>query len=127
MPFQVTGSGDFSKTIKHLERLHRNDPFGDLDHYGQMGVAALEQATPKESGVTAISWHYRTVKTSRSVEIHWYNTHVDDQGTSIAVLIQFGHATGTGGYVRGRDFINPTMRPLFDKIVNEIWEKVKTE
>lgn len=124
---QITSKGDFSKTTKFLEKIRRNEVFENLDRYGEMGVAALSQATPKETGESATSWKFRTVKTRNSVEIHWYNTHVNDHGTPIAVLVQYGHGTGTGGYVQGRDFINPAMRPLFDRFVNEIWEKVKAE
>lgn len=89
-----------------------------------MGVAALEQATPKETGETAISWKYRIVRGKTFIRIEWYNTHLDVNGTMIAVLIQYGHGTGTGGYVVGRDYINPAMRPLFDKFVIDIWKKV---
>lgn len=90
-----------------------------------MGVQALAAATPKDTGETGLRWRYRVTKTQRYVRIDWFNDHVAENGTPIAVLIQYGHGTGTGGYVVGRDFINPAMRPLFDRIVNDIWEKVR--
>jgi len=124
MPMRMSSKGDTKRTESFLTRLKRNDIFADMDRYGQAGVEALAQATPKDTGETATSWHYKVTKTPRYVRIDWYNTHVDDTGTQIAVLIQYGHGTGGGGYVQGRDYINPAMRPLFDQIVNDIWKKV---
>lgn len=89
-----------------------------------MGVAALSANTPIDTGETALHWQYRIIQDSRRVRIEWYNTNIDANGTSIAILIQYGHATRDGGFIQGRDFINPTMRPIFDQITNEIWKKV---
>lgn len=122
----MTSRGDTKRTEGFLNRLRRKDIFADLESYGQAGVSALAQATPKETGETALHWYYRITRTDRYVRIDWYNSNVDDTGTPIAVLIQYGHATGTGGYVQGRDYINPAMRPLFDQIANDIWKKVST-
>ena len=103
----------------------KGDIFSGLDRYGQEGVDALANATPKESGETANSWRYRIIRKRGFVTIEWYNTHVND-GANIAVLIQYGHGTGTGGYVQGIDYINPSIRPVFDRIADEIWKKVKS-
>lgn len=121
---RVTAKGDHNKTKKYLEKLRGGDIFTELDKYGQMGVEALSAATPVDTKLTATSWRYRIIKGKRP-GIEWYNTSVTTEGTPVVILIQYGHATGTGGYVAGRDFINPAMRPVFDKIANELWKKVK--
>ncbi len=112
------------KTEEWLRKIARGDISAELSKFGEEGVRALSAATPKDTGETASSWGYRVKRTRKSVTIEWYNTHSDDGKTPVAVLVQYGHATGTGGYVVGRDFINPAMRPVFDKIANEIWKKV---
>jgi hypothetical protein len=89
-----------------------------------MGVNALANSTPVETGLTARSWQYRIVKDRRGPTIEWYNTN-QVNGTPVAILIQYGHGTGTGGYVAGRDYINPAMRPIFDTIADEVWRRVK--
>lgn len=122
----IHSRGDYRKTRNFIQRVLHHKAFEELDKYGQMGVDALERATPEDSGETAKSWGYRIVKTNGHMGIEWYNTNIDDQGAPVAILIQYGHATGTGGYVHGRDFINPAMRPIFDKIANDIWKKVIT-
>jgi hypothetical protein len=121
---EITGKGEFKKTRDFLNKIRRNNLFSDLDRYGQMGVEILSRATPIDTSLTARSWEYRVIKDKRRPGIEWYNTNTVN-GTSVAILIQYGHATGTGGYVQGRDFINPAMRPLFDKIADNIWKKVK--
>lgn len=120
----VRTKGDNDKTTKALKRILNGNLFSDLERYGQMGVDALSKATPVESGLTANSWVYKVFR-GRKPGIAWYNTNMAG-GTSIAILIQYGHGTGTGGYVAGRDFINPAIRPLFDKIADDIWKKVKS-
>ncbi len=121
---RVTGRGDFEKTRKFLAKNSRGDIFAQLDRYGQMGVDALAKATPVDTRISANSWKYRVIRDRRNARIEWYNTN-EVNGTPVVILIQYGHATGTGGYVHGRDFINPAMRPLFDRIADEIWKKVK--
>lgn len=111
------------KAKDRLERLKRGDHYRSLDKYGQMGVAALSRATPTETGLTANSWYYRIIKDEKHVRIEWHNSNVVD-GVPIAILIQYGHATGTGGYVQGQDFINPAMRPVFEFIRADVWKKV---
>jgi hypothetical protein len=115
--------GDFSKTDKFLARLKRPFNFGLLDKYGREGVAALKSATPVDTGLTANSWYYEIVRTNGSVIINFNNSNIQN-GVPIAVVIQYGHGTGTGGWVEGRDYINPAIRPIFDKLANEAWKEV---
>lgn len=119
----ITHSGDFKKMRDRLDRLKRGDIYSDLNRYGKIGVDALVKATPVESGETREGWEYRISRTRTSITIEWHNTHVVD-GQIIAVLIQYGHGTGTGGYVQGRDYINPAMRSVFDQIAADVWKKV---
>lgn len=121
---RLESSGDWSKTLKALERMRSRDIFSDLDRYGRMGVDALSKATPVETSLTARSWGFRIVKGRTGPTIEWFNTN-EVNGTSVAILIQYGHGTGTGGYVQGRNFINPAIRPLFDQIAADIWKKVR--
>jgi hypothetical protein len=97
--------------------------FSNLDHYGRVGVSALAKATPSETGETANAWRYEISRKRGRVTINWINDHVDD-GVNVAVIIQYGHGTGTGGYVEGRDYINPAMRPVFDQIAQDVWRQV---
>jgi hypothetical protein len=120
----LSSSGDFSKTKKFLKKLSSNDLFVNLNKYGKMGVNALEKYTPEESGLTSESWGYRIINSKTNPGIEWYNTNTND-GVNVAILIQYGHGTGTGGYVEGIDYINPAIRPVFEKIVNDIWRQVK--
>lgn len=119
-----TQKGDWEKTRKELKRMADSDIFADLDRYGKEGVRALAASTPARSGETARSWQYRVIRDRNQPGIEWYNTNKIAGGTSVAILIQYGHGTGTGGYVAGRDFINPAMRPIFDKIAADVWKKV---
>ena len=95
----------------------------DLDKYGQEGVAALESATPKDTGLAASSWYYKIVKGNNSIVIRYCNSDIED-GVPIAVILQYGHATKNGGWVEGRDYINPAIRPIFDEIANKAWREV---
>lgn len=120
---QVNQKG--KKTEDWLRKIARGDISAELSRFGQMGVDALSIATPMDSGITATSWGYNVVyKGRRPIRIEWYNTNVQD-GIPVAILIQYGHATRAGTYIQGRDFINPAMRPVFDKITREIWKKVR--
>lgn len=119
----ITSTGKFEKTDAFLKRISDKTIFDRLSYYGEEGVRALEQATPKDSGFTAKSWFYEIQKTPTSYSIIWNNRNVVN-GVPIAILIQVGHATATGGYVSGRDYINPALRPIFDKIVESIWKEV---
>lgn len=115
--------GDLKNTEKFLTRMSRGDIFTALEKYGNQGVAALSTATPKESGETANSWTFEIKQSRGGATITWLNTHVNN-GSNIAILLQYGHGTGTGGYVQGRDYINPALRPVFDKIAEDVWKEV---
>lgn len=123
--FKVTSRGNYSKTKEDLHRLRNGDNFSDLDNYGQRGVDTLRNATPVDTGLTANSWDYRIVKNGNFIVIEWFNTNrTAHGGPSVAVLIQYGHATRSGSYVSGLDYINPAMRLVFDEIINDLWKKV---
>lgn len=115
--------GNFSKLSNFLERAKNVVRIGDLDKYGREGVAALASATPVESGLTASSWTYEIVRGKGSVSIRFNNSNIQN-GVPIAIILQYGHGTGTGGWVEGRDYINPSVQPLFDKIANIAWKEV---
>jgi hypothetical protein len=119
--FQTTGSLD--KTRAWLNKVMNGGLTSSFNAYGQVGVQALESATPKETGETAFSWDYRVVRTAKGAKIEWFNTHVEN-GVNIAVILQYGHGTGTGGYVQGIDYINPAMRPVFEAIVVDLIKEV---
>lgn len=115
--------GDFSKSMRFLERAKNVIRIGELDKYGRAGVAALASATPIESGETANSWYYEIVRTKGSVSIEFHNSNIQN-GVPIAIILQYGHGTGTGGWVQGRDYINPAIQPIFDNIANDAWREV---
>jgi hypothetical protein len=119
MSITVTTSGDWRTTEAYLKRLQHNEIFGVLEKYGAKGAAALAAATPSSSGLTASSWTYEVKRSSGYFSIVWRNTNIQD-GFPVAVMIQYGHGTGTGGYVAGRDYINPVIRPMFDAMLNEL-------
>lgn len=121
---RITSRGNFSKTKDHFQKLLRHDQYSELDRFGRLGVEALSRATPIDTGETKESWGYRIFKDRRSITIEWYNTN-SANGTPIAILVQYGHGTGTGGYVQGRDFINPAIQPIFDQIADDVWKKVR--
>ena len=115
--------GDFSKFTNYLERVKQIVHLGDLDRYGREGVAALASVTPVKTGKTANSWYYEIVNTGKSVRIVFKNSNIQN-GVPIAIILQYGHGTRNGGWVEGRDYINPAIRPIFDKIVENIWREV---
>ena len=115
--------GDFSKLNNFLEKAKAAVKLSDLDRYGREGVAALESATPKETGLTASSWYYKINRGNESVSISFHNSNIQN-GVPIAIILQYGHGTGTGGWVQGRDYINPVIQPLFDKIADDAWKEV---
>ena len=115
--------GDFSKASQYLERLKEAAKLGVLDKYGREGVAALASATPTETGLTASSWTYEIERKGNSVSIVYKNSNIN-KGVPIAVIMQYGHGTGTGGWVQGRDYINPAIQPVFDRIADEAWKEV---
>ena len=115
--------GDFSKLTNFLEKSKEAVNIGDLDRYGRAGVAALASATPVDSGLTASSWDYEIKREKGSVSISFLNSNIQ-QGVPIAIILQYGHGTGNGGWVQGRDYINPAIQPIFDEIVNNAWKEV---
>lgn len=119
----IKQTGDFKNTERLLSRAQQLKVLPILQNYGKKGVAALAIATPKDTGKTATSWEYRTKISPRGYSVEWYNTH-EENGIMPAILIQYGHGTGTGGYVQGVDYINPAMKPIFDEIANAIWKEV---
>lgn len=120
---RFTTKGDFNKTFKFLKKMETRDVSKILEKYGAMGVSALSAATPVDSGKTANSWDYEIVRSGDDATIHWINTN-ENNGVYIAVILQFGHGTRNGGYVEGIDYINPAMKPVFDKIAEEAWAEV---
>lgn len=119
----IESGGSFRKTEGFFKRMSRRDIFRSLDEYGRQGVAALRANTPVDSGVTASSWDYRIVRDGKSYGISWTNSNTV-AGTPLVILLQYGHGTGTGGYVRGRDFINPAIIPIFNRIADDVWKVV---
>lgn len=119
----ISSRGSFKKTERFLENLQSGDIYGDLSTYGQMGVDALARSTPTDTGLTAASWDYRIVQENGQTGIVWVNTNEAGQ-SNVAILLQYGHGTGTGGYVQGRDYINPAIQPIFDKIQDEVWRRL---
>ena len=115
--------GDFSKATRYLERVKRVVRASDLDKYGREGVAALASATPVDSGLTANSWDYEIVSKNNRVSITFTNSNIQN-GVPIAIIIQYGHGTRNGGWVQGRDYINPAVQPIFDKLLNNVWREV---
>lgn len=121
--FSISSSGSFSKTEKFLQTMAHLNVASILSKYAQEGVAALEIATPIKSGLTAHSWGYEVSASSGGYTIAWTNSDVEN-GFPVAIMLQYGYGTGTGGYVQGRDYINPAIRPIFDKIADEVWKAV---
>lgn len=119
----VRNKGNFKNTENFLSKASKLDYKSVLDRYGQQGVIALSLATPVDSGTTANSWSYNIIQKGTTYSINWYNSNVVD-GVSIAILIQYGHGTNNGGYVQGRDYINPAIQPIFEKMANEAWKEV---
>ena len=115
--------GDFSKLTRFLEKAKEAVRLGDLDKYGREGVAALSSATPIDSGRTANSWYYKIIHKNGSVSIAFYNSNIQN-GVPIAIILEYGHGTRNGGWVQGRDYINPAIQPIFDKIANSAWKEV---
>lgn len=119
----IRHKGDLSKTYDFLKKAASGDFIKKLERYAQEGVQALSSATPVETGLTARSWEYKIKQTKNSVMITWLNTNVVN-GVPIAIILQYGHGTRNGGWVEGRDYINPAIQPIFDKILDDAWREV---
>lgn len=115
--------GDFSKTIKYLKDVKQPIKIEILERFAKEGVKALSSATPIESGLTADSWDYQITSNKNGASIKFNNSNIN-KNVPIAIILQYGHGTGTGGWVEGRDYINPAIQPVFDKIVEEAWKEV---
>lgn len=123
MKISFKQKGDFSKTEKYFKKCQKALNKGVFDKYGRLGVAALTSATPVESGKTASSWSYQIVTSSDSVSIQFKNTNINKH-VNIAIILQYGHGTRNGGWVQGRDYINPAVKPVFESLVKEVWKEV---
>lgn len=119
----IRHKGDYAKLTRYLEKLKSTARVSVLDKYGKAGVEALSSATPVDTGLTASSWYYKVEHNANSASITFHNSNIQN-GIPIAIILQYGHGTGTGGWVEGRDYINPAIQPIFDKIVNEAWKEV---
>ena len=115
--------GDFSNTARYFQKLKNAKIIRILEKYGQEGVSALSSATPVDSGLTASSWYSKVEIENTSAKLIFCNSHVN-KGVNIAIILQYGHGTGTGGWVEGRDYINPAIQPVFDKIAENAWGEV---
>ena len=120
----IRQKGDFKNLSSFLEKTKEKLNLGLLDKYGREGVAALQTATPKDTGKTSESWYYKIERKNGSVSLTFHNSN-QNKGVPIAIILQYGHATRNGGYVEGVDYINPALRPIFDKIAEEAWKEVK--
>lgn len=123
---KIKQSGNFNNTERFFKRAQKMDFFRNLEKYAREGVTALASATPVDSGTTAASWGYEIQKRHGKVSIYWTNSNINN-GVPIAVILQYGHGTNNGGYVQGRDYINPAIRPIFDKIAENAWKEVTSE
>ena len=120
---KISHKGDFSKLSSYLGRVRKAVKARDLDKYGVEGVAALASVTPVDTGLTAASWYYEIEETRNSATIRFCNSNIQN-GVPIAIILQYGHGTRNGGWVVGRDYINPTVQPIFDEILRKAWGEV---
>lgn len=120
----IRRKGNLSKLNTFFEKCKSIPHLSILDKYGREGVRALSSATPRDTGKTADSWKYEIVRTKDSVSISFINTNITDEGVPIAILLQMGHGTRNGGYVKGIDYINPALKPVFERLADEAWEEV---
>lgn len=120
----IKHKGSLSKTTKFLTNAQKLNIKKILDKYGKIGVRALSNATPVDTGKTAASWSYRITMRGNVIKLIFFNSN-NVNGVPIAIIIQYGHATRSGAYVQGRDYINPVTRPIFDMIEDEVWREVE--
>lgn len=123
MKIRVEQKGDFDNTKNWLKKMKLDRLYALLEKYAQDGVVALMNATPVDSGKTAVSWGYRITRKTDLWSVEWINSNVN-KGVPIAIILQYGHGTGTGGWVEGRDYINPAMQPIFDAISENVWKEI---
>lgn len=115
--------GNLKKTTNFLKKASKFDHMSVLNNYGRRGVAALASATPTDTGETALSWYYKLRSENGKYYIEWHNSNVVT-GVVIAVILQYGHATSSGGYVQGIDYINPALSPVFENVINDVWREI---
>lgn len=123
MKISFRQKGDFSKLTKYLTKVKKPVDPSDLERFGKEGVAALASVTPVDTGKTATSWYYEIESTKNTITITFCNSNIQN-GVPIAILLQYGHGTRNGGWVQGRDYINPAIQPIFDKIASDAWKEV---
>lgn len=121
----IRTKGSFENSLKFLNFLKNREYINCLDEYGKKGVEALAEATPKRTGKTSKSWRYEVTREPGAIRLTWLNDNVVDDWANVAVLIQYGHGTGNGGYVEGIDYINPALKPIFEEIANKVWKEVE--
>ena len=121
---KISSSGSFKNSYKFLRFLFNKQHLKRIEEYAQKGVDALRSATPVDTGKTAASWGYEIKESNNNLTITWTNSNKSKDGTPIVLLLQYGHGTGWGSYVKGRDFINPALKPIFDEIADNIWKEV---
>lgn len=115
--------GNFSKTNKYLRDVKEAARVKILEEYGERGVSALSSATPVDTGLAATSWYYKVSRDETGSRIEFFNSDIEN-GFPVAIMLQYGHGTGTGGWVEGRDYINPAIQPIFDELAEEAWKEV---
>lgn len=125
MGFSLSTQGSWEKTVGSLNKMANLRVRNILEHYGQVGTDALARATPVRTALAASSWTYKVSQNGSGYTITWSNTNVEN-GFPVAIMLQYGHGTGTGGYVQGIDYINPALKPVFDKIIDDIWKAVQS-
>ena len=123
MPIKLKSKGDFKKAQLRIKQISEAGKVPNMDKYGQMGVDALSAATPVDSGLTSQSWGYEIKQDGDGVMIVWTNSNIN-KGVNIAIILQYGHGTGTGGYVQGIDYINPALKPVFKHIADDAWNEI---
>lgn len=124
MLFNVHSDPKFPKTDKWFSNLLKVPNLSKFERYGQLGVEALSAATPMDTGETARSWEYEVTKADGQIKVSFYNTNVN-KGVNIAIILQYGHGTGTGGWVEGIDYINPAVQPVLEALAEEAWKEVE--
>lgn len=120
---KITQKGEFEKITRYLSELKTKKILKILDKYGKLGVSALRDNTPIDTGLTAASWYYEINILNKRATLSFHNANVN-RGVNIAIILQYGHGTGTGGWVEGRDYINPALQPIFARLADEAWEEV---
>lgn len=124
MAISVKVRGDFRKTDRFFNNIQQKKYISGLEKYAKQGVEALKNATPVDTGLTANSWYYRIVQSDNGIRITWSNSNRVD-GVLIAIILEYGHATRNGGYVAGRNYITPAIKPIFDAIKENVWKEIK--